>query len=91
MIYLIHFQRGALNIIKLFTLGVPCSSSQATLTNGGSVGSLGESDSSSTMSLDRSTVRESPESEKGVQGAPRESTDTDKADRDKIKTHSRYS
>ncbi|XP_046447610.1 dedicator of cytokinesis protein 9-like isoform X2 [Daphnia pulex] len=69
--------------------GVPCSSSQATLTNGGSVGSLGESDSSSTMSLDRSTVRESPESEKGVQGAPRESTDTEKTDKDKIKTHSR--
>jgi hypothetical protein len=60
------------------------------LTNGGSVGSLGESDSSSTMSLDRSTVRESPESEKGVQGAPRESTDTEKTDKDKIKTHSRY-
>lgn len=52
------------------------------------MGSLGESDSSSTMSLDRSTVRESPENEKSV--PHKEFTDTDKADKDKIKIHSRY-
>uniref|UniRef100_A0A0P6E5D7 Dedicator of cytokinesis protein n=2 Tax=Daphnia magna TaxID=35525 RepID=A0A0P6E5D7_9CRUS len=69
--------------------GVPCSSSRATLTNGGSVGSLGESDSSSTMSIETS-VRESPENEKNITLViSRESTDADKADRDKIKTHSR--
>jgi hypothetical protein len=42
------------------------------------------------MSLDRSTVRESPESEKGAQRAPRESNDTEKTDKNKKKTHSRY-
>jgi hypothetical protein len=40
------------------------------------------------MSLDRSTVRESPENEKSV--PHKEFTDTDKADKDKIKIHSRY-
>lgn len=59
------------------------------MTNGSSVGSLGESDSSSTMSFETSTVRESPESETTpVQGLPRETLDVEK--NDKIKTHSRY-
>ncbi len=75
-----------LNVI----LGVPCSS-QVTLTNGGSVGSLGESDTSSTMSFDTTTVRESPENEKdsNAQGMLRESTDPEKPEKEKIKTHSR--
>ena len=74
-----------------YNIGLPCSS-QMTLTNGGSVGSLGESDTSSTMSFDTSTVRESPESEKdgNAQGIPRESTDTEKPEKEKIKTHSRW-
>lgn len=61
------------------------------MTNGSSVGSLGESDTSSTMSFDASTVRESPESEKDtpIAGTPREPMDFEKVEKEKIKTHSR--
>jgi len=69
-------------------IGAPPSSSNATLTNGSSVGSLGESDNSSIKSFETSTVVESPENE--LLQTPQESlADKDKSSKEKLKTHSR--